>query len=277
MKRIGGKIQFCHPRNPYGIFPDSLHRSYQVMHSEILNRILRTEPEKYLVPGSTPVISFGDFTTSDLLTLSINPSSKEFQKGSKLLPVGSKRLVDKELLGIRNDEPINETHAKRIWEGCQKYFSEGSNPYSWFNDLDLVLGNIGRSYRDGKAAHVDLVQWATFPAWASIPRETQNSMVDADLEFLKFQIRQENVRQIVINGRQVFDVIRKLPDFDIEIVDEFKYQSGNLKKTNSLFIGTGPQKKKVIGWTSTLKALKVSNDERERIYDLLGKWISKQT
>jgi hypothetical protein len=102
-------------------------------------------------------------------------------------------------------------------------------------------------------------------------------MVDADLEFLKFQIRQENVRQIVINGRQVFDVIRKLPDFDIEIVDEFKYQSGNLKKTNSLFIGTGPQKKKVIGWTSTLKALKVSNDERERIYDLLGKWISRQT
>jgi hypothetical protein len=246
------------------------------MQSEILKRILQAEPRKYLVPGSTPVVSFGDFLTSDLLTLSINPSSKEFQSGSKLLPLAAKRLVDKELLGIENDDPIRESHAEIIWDGCRKYFREGGNAYNWFDDMDFVLRNIGRNYRDGKAAHVDLVQWATFPAWAQIPREAQTLMIEKDFDFLKFQIRQENVKQIVINGRQVFDVIRKLPDFDLNVIDEFKYQSGNHIRTNSLFIGTGPQNKKVIGWTSTLKALKVSNDERNRIYKLLGTWVSSQ-
>ena len=243
------------------------------MQSEILERILQPEPNQYLVPGSTPVISFGDFMNSDLLTLSINPSSKEFQSGSTLLPAGKKRLVDKEMLGISSKDPIQENHAEKIWFGCKNYFSSEGNPYNWFNDLDSVLNCIGRSYRDGKAAHVDLVQWATFPAWASIPREVQASMIEADLKFLNFQLRQENVKQIVINGRQVFDVVRKLPDFKLTIVDEFKYQSGNTMKTNSLFVGHGPHNKRVIGWTSTLKALKVSNEERSRIYKELGSWI----
>jgi len=246
------------------------------MHSEVLRRILQPEPKQYLVPGSTPVISFGDFTTANLLTLSINPSSNEFRTGSRLLPVGKKRLIDKELLGITNEEPIREFHAERIWDGCRNYFNEGGNSYNWFNDLDLVLSNIGRSYRDGKSAHVDLVQWATFPAWAAIPPLMQSSMIRTDLDFLKFQISQDNVEQIIINGRQVYEVVRKIPEFNIKIVDKIEYQSGRLKKTNSLFAGTGPQKKRVIGWTSTLKALKVSNEERERIYDRLGTWISSQ-
>ena len=247
------------------------------MESEILNRILQPEPKKFLVPGSTPVISFGDFLTSDLLTLSINPSSKEFLSGSKLLSFGQKRLVDKEWLGIKNEDPIQELHAESIWLGCKNYFNKEGKPYEWFDDLDIVLNSIGRSYRDGRAAHVDLVQWATFPAWASIPRPVQMEMIKEDLEFLKFQIRQPNVEQIVINGREVFNVVRRIPDFQIEIVGEFKYQSGNKFKTNSLFLGSGPQNKRIIGWTSTLRALKVSNEERRRIYEKLGTWISKNS
>lgn len=245
------------------------------MESRILERILAPEPDRYLVPGSTPVISFGNFLNSDLLTLSINPSSREFVVGSQILPHGKKRLVDKESLGIPNNASLQESHAEKIWNGCRDYFSESGNPYEWFNDLDQVLRNINRSYRDGHTAHVDLVQWATFPAWASIPRDTQTNMINTDLEFLKYQISLEAVRKIVINGRQVYEVIRKLPGFKLEKVDEFKYVSGNSMRTNSLFTGTGPYGKEIIGWTSTLKALKVSNDERLNIYKKLGSWISK--
>jgi hypothetical protein len=113
------------------------------MHSEVLKRILQPEPKQFLVPGSTPVISFGDFTTANLLTLSINPSSNEFRTGSRLLPVEKKRLVDKELLGITNEEPIREFHAERIWDGCRDYSMAVALPelLDWWAKGDLLINS----------------------------------------------------------------------------------------------------------------------------------------
>ena len=59
-----------------------------------------------VVFGSTPVVSFGDFTKAKVATIGINPSSAEFMGKSAsatlngLLPEGKKRLADAETLGL---------------------------------------------------------------------------------------------------------------------------------------------------------------------------------
>jgi hypothetical protein len=62
------------------------------MDKQIRDRISRPTDTKGVIPGSTPVISFGDFTKASVVSLSINPSSKEFLKGKGLLPPNEKRL-----------------------------------------------------------------------------------------------------------------------------------------------------------------------------------------
>ena len=64
-----------------------------------------------VVYGSTPVVSFGDFTKAKVATIGINPSSAEFMDKSAsatsngLLPEGKKRLADAETLGLISDDP----------------------------------------------------------------------------------------------------------------------------------------------------------------------------
>lgn len=243
------------------------------MNSQILNRILNAEESKYIVAGSTPVISFGDFTVAKILTVSINPSSLEFARKGRLLPRDEKRLVDKELLEIAADAPLRAEHAEKIWDGCRNYFK--TNPYSWFESLETLLSAINRSYYDGNSAHVDLVQWATFPAWKEIPVETQRNLIARDSEFLKYQISMPNVEQIVINGRAVANAIQGIQDFTLEVKGELKYMSGEKIRTCQLLAGKGPEGKKLVGWTSTIKSLQVSNEERSRIYHELGLWIER--
>ncbi len=244
------------------------------MHQKILERILAKEPTKYITPGSTPVISFGDFTTATLATLGINPSSKEFLAGDKLRVKGKKRLSDKESLGIGIGDPIREEHAPAIWNGCINYFSPSGHRYAWFKDLDQVLIHTGRSYADGSTCHIDLVQWATSPAWKEIPKDAQPTLIEQDFNFFKFQVAQENLRTLVVNGRAVYNVISKIEGFNIEIVGKYEYKIDGKATTSELFEGAGPGNKKVLGWTGTLKSLRISPSERERIYSMLASWIS---
>lgn len=245
------------------------------MNQEILERILRKENSRYIVPGSTPVVSFGDFTTAKTLTVSINPSSLEFATKGKLLPSKKKRLVDKERLNLDLEAPLGEEHAELIWTGCKKYF-EG-NPYSWFESLETLLSGVDRSFYTGNSAHIDLVQWATFPAWKDIPDADQNNLISDDREFLRYQVSMPNVDQLIINGLKVVNTIRKIEGFELEVKEELKYMSGKRKGTCRLLVGTGPHNKKIVGWTSTIKSLQVSNEERARIYKELGNWIERNS
>lgn len=243
------------------------------MNERILRRIVENEPERFVVPGSTPVISFGDFTKAKLLTVSINPSSLEFATKGKLFPETQKRLVDKEALGIDLRAELLEEHAERIWKGCQAYFKV--NPYIWFESIGSLLSTIEYSYLEGNAAHVDLVQWSTFPAWKDIPKEAQRNFITKDLNFLEYQISMPNVEILVVNGLQVVNTLKELNGFKIEVKEELKYKSGDKSKTCRLLVGVGPHGKKIVGWTSTIKSLQVSNEERSRIYKELGSWIAR--
>lgn len=71
------------------------------MDKQTLERILRPAPAGLgVVPGTTPVVSFGDISRARIATISINPSHREFvdNKGALLAPE-NKRLIDRESLG----------------------------------------------------------------------------------------------------------------------------------------------------------------------------------
>src|SRR5688572_9008753 len=95
----------------------------------------------HVVPGSTPVVAFGDPGRAEVATLSINPSWAEFQDKAGQPLVGEKRrLADAISLGIHDFASCTDEQVRRIADDCFTYFER--NPYwKWFGHLEKVLGH----------------------------------------------------------------------------------------------------------------------------------------
>ena len=92
-------------------------------------------------------------------------------------------------------------------EECAAYFRPGRNPYHrWFDPLDEIMrAALGVSFYDHTACHLDLVQWATRPAWAELCRQARQILLAEGLPHLERLLRHGNVRTVLLNGRQVID------------------------------------------------------------------------
>ena len=238
-----------------------------------------------VVWGSTPVVSFGDFTTAKVATLGINPSAKEFMDTSasgttnELLPDGKKRLADYESLGLMSTDPYDDDTAqyvlgaegsKEIWEKCRDYF-KGPNAYwSWFGDLENVLSGASFSYKDSSACHLDVSPWATDPIFRELTKAQQQQLLLGESDFLEWQIAKSNIELVVINGATVFESLKTLPAFNLEEFGEITYMSGEIKITSKLILGSGPGLSRVCGWTLNLQELRVSKEEKQRVMEELS-------
>lgn len=81
-----------------------------------------------------------------------------------ILPSLKKRFVDREVLGVLDDDTLSDEQAGVVYESCVKYFE--NRPYKlWFNKLDGIIRTLGFSYYDGTLAHFDITPWATRPTW----------------------------------------------------------------------------------------------------------------
>ena len=59
-----------------------------------LKRIMEPYPQdSFVIPGSTPVVSFGDPSKASVVTIGINPSSREFGNKTRLFKPGMKLQV----------------------------------------------------------------------------------------------------------------------------------------------------------------------------------------
>ena len=69
--------------------------------NDAIERLMQLQPPKGIgiIPGTTPVISFGDFTTARVATLGIDPGARGVLSGGKLIPSAKKRPVAFEVLG----------------------------------------------------------------------------------------------------------------------------------------------------------------------------------
>ena len=123
-----------------------------------------------VVPGSTPVLAFGDLCRARVATLGINPSGREFIENGRLLSGPRRRLATLKSLAAESAELLTDEQICTVIGDCAAYFDPGRNPYrTWFDPLDQVLRDgLGVSYYDGSACHLDLVQWATNPVWGRL-------------------------------------------------------------------------------------------------------------
>ncbi len=170
----------------------------------IIDRIRRTAPEKAaIVPGSTPVVSFGNATSARVATLGLNPSKREFlDKAGLELVGGERRLATHQSLGLVGLTSVSPEKVGAVLAECNGYFNK--NPYCpWFDQLEQIIKPSGFSYYDGSACHLDLVQWATNPTWRHLPVAVREQLIVADAEFLEQQLLNEKFRFILVNGTGV--------------------------------------------------------------------------
>lgn len=241
----------------------------------IVDRICRPTLSNYVVPRSMPIPFFGNFTSSSVYTIGINPSHKEFLSDSgNLFETGEKRLHDFESLNIIEGElppKLEVDQISKIYKGCTQYFQK--NPYYWFNPLEnFVNSALKSSYFEGTACHLDLVQWATNPIWNKILKQDPTDaryLLDSDFPFLLNQIRwvKENnskLRAFVLSGRTVIESLGDI--FALEFRDKTKVN--NKRRQYSLYVGD-LDGTPVYGTSMNISDSHTSNSHRE----YLANWL----
>lgn len=236
----------------------------------IERRIRRPIPaDSFVIPGTTPVVAFGDISQARVATLGINPSWFEFldSKREKLVD-SARRLATHQSLGVSDLANAPAEVIGKVLADCNGYFQR--NPYRrWFDQLEPVLKACGASYYDGTACHLDLVQWSTNPTWGKLSTEVKRRLLQDDAPFLLEQLTNENIELLLLNGRMVVSTMRKQR---ITTLDEF----GLAHQDTRLFTGMVQDRVQVVGWSTNLQSSwrvtpKLKKAIAERVGELAGK------
>lgn len=224
-----------------------------------------------VVPGSTPVLAFGDPSTAAVATLGLNPSRVEFlDRAGQPLTGHSRRLVDLPALGLDALTHATAEQLQAVVDGCDRYFAPGGNAYwRWFAPLDMLLrGALGVTYSDGSACHLDLSQWATDPVWGGLSSSQKRTLTEQDAPFLAEQLQQENVRVLLLCGRAVLKPVTAAGVVELDKVDEIGNASGALRC--EVFAGRAGSAV-AYGWSSNLQSQPGVDDHlRQRLGEVLA-------
>lgn len=220
-----------------------------------------------VVHGSTPVVAFGDPTRAEVATLGINPSANEFQERDRLLTGAQRRLATLESLGAHRLDQLTESQIAAVVADCATYFQR--QPYrEWFDPLDALL-RVGTeaSYYDGSACHLDLVQWATKPIWGKIPDPSiRRALLNDGVPHLRAQLERENVRFVLLNGRQVIQQVMATGLADLKEVDQIRRSRDACR----LYSGAG-EGTRWVGWSTNLQS---SWGVTTAFKEELGAWLA---
>jgi len=158
-----------------------------------------------VIKWGCPVPSFGDLSRSQVATLGLNPSNREFVDDSgKELRGMNQRFPTLTSLKIRSWADADASHLKAIVESCSSYFS--GNPYDrWFRRLDeIVLGTKTSFYDSSRhACHLDLIPYATVDKWTNLLPSQRKTLLQATGDTLGLLLRDSPVNILILNGRTV--------------------------------------------------------------------------
>lgn len=222
-----------------------------VLEDYIIDRLRAPYPAACIVPGSTPVLSFGDPSKAVVATLGLNPSRQEF-----LDPIGreltgiARRFETLSSLGVSNLSSASDAILQRVVNACNGYFQ--TNPYRrWFDQLEPVLQSVGASYYDGSACHLDLVQWATDPVWSKIPdRATRNRMLNEDAIFLDHQLKTSSFWLLLINGSGVVRQFERVTGTSLRPAGSV----GGSSVESRMSVGRLPLGTRVVAWSVNIQS-----------------------
>ena len=243
------------------------------MHPYIEKRIKQNPYNPEILPMSTPVICFGDLYKSNVATLGLNPSDKEFVDDNKIfLEAGELRFQNCFSLSQNDLTQLNANQTELVLQYCLEYFNN-ENPYRvWFNKLeDYVLSNLDISYYNGTCCHLDLVQWATSKKWRNVLPENQSILIDSDYPFLLHQLENQNIELLLVNGNGVYQALMNKGEIRHEKKDIIICGTETCRM-NKFIINTGTKNIIGIAWSKNLQSSKgLTNIMRYEI----GNWIKK--
>jgi len=217
----------------------------------VVARLRRPPPDEHVVPGFTPVLSFGNASDAVVATLGLNPSRQEFlDRNGRELSGTSRRFETLTSLGVADLATASDEVLHRVASACNVYFAV--NPYTrWFDQLEPVLQSVGASYYDGSACHLDLVQWATDPVWSKIPnRDVRDRLLAEDAAFLRQQLTTGSFKLLFINGSGVVRQFESVMGISLRPVASV---SGSSVKS-LLSVGRLPLGTRVIAWSVNVQS-----------------------
>jgi hypothetical protein len=215
----------------------------------IEERIRRPAPDGcFVLPGSTPVVAFGNPHHARVATLGLNPSRVEFEVKGVELHGAARRFETLGALGVSRLVDAPKGAIERVWLRCNNYFH--GNPYSWFRRLEEPLNAVGASYFEDTACHLDLTQWATDPTWNGLGRRVQERLVGEDADFLREQLRAEPISLLLLNGRSVLTAFERVLGGHLRLVGVPVTDGGT---TTKLYQGE-IERVRVLGWTTNLQS-----------------------
>lgn len=165
----------------------------------LFERVQRSIPsDLFIVPQSTPIPFFGNYSSAKACTISINPSYREFSDRRGLL-LKKERLTSRAQLKCADAQMLSVKEAQVVIQSCNMYFK--NNPYrGWFDKYEEYIRHFGYSYYDDSCVHLDLVQWATSPIWSRLPETVKNRLLQDDIPFLEHLIG-KGFERIFLNGK----------------------------------------------------------------------------
>jgi hypothetical protein len=190
-----------------------------------LGERLRVEASESSVQASLPVLFFGDALTSRVATVGLNPSKREYlDPEGEILAGRSQRFATTTSLGAASRAELSDTQAGEAIETMRGYYDDGRPIYgSYFRHLTNFLRGIGASYRDRSATHLDLVQESTDPVWNSLQTRERSHLLERDVPFLVWQLRNlPHLQAVVCAGKTVSEELRARVPVDVEETGEMK-------------------------------------------------------
>jgi hypothetical protein len=182
--------------------------------------LTESEMNSAILSESLPIISFGDFTTSNYLTLGINPSSNEFTEDRGLARISHLGLDT--WASLSDQTLISDSQIYSIYEASCAYFNKGMNPYKWFDFPRITLNALGVSYGQGfeemtdpnsnyqkRASHIDLTPWTTKKRWSKTDFKIREKLLLHNSEFLMQQLMHDSVEVILILGSDTLSGFKK--------------------------------------------------------------------
>ena len=206
----------------------------------IEDRIRRPPPtECCVLPNTPPIVSFGNAHTARIATLGLNPSYIEFEDGYVAAGYGD--------LLFAPDSTIRE-----ILHDQYEYFQR--KEYRWFKPLETILNESHASYKDGSAASLDLVQWATKPVWSKLSVIVKRKLLSQDVPFLAQQLQNENFHTLLVNGSGVSKALQSHFQLKLSLVDTINGIPGTKTiRDTQLYFGRLFDRTCVIAWDINLQ------------------------
>jgi len=230
------------------------------MKQELLEYIRRPIPQGLqIVQQSVPIVFFGDIETAKYATIAINPSHREFGTLK-----GGKRLVDREILGVCDNDKLSIAQAELIYDSLRKYYDKDKNPYwRWFRPLEKLFIEAGISYTSGNLVNLDITPWATSVIWGDLEDEQKDELVSLGEDLTNKILDAGRIRCLFANGRAAINHVErhiaKLETHSFFYLQNKRYEIkvgsiGNIK---------------ILGWSNYLQRPPALTPERRK--DLIDK------